>query len=193
MKIGFVDSTDAPKPHPIGWDIISYFQQSNIVHVFVVIGDEVYETTETFFHKTSLSSRMDGSKVRMFDVVGLPEGGESAAREYAKTLIGVPYDYTGVSFLGIMLLAEKLCNFLAYPVRYLVAKANNKPTEWMRLVFINNPYHIGKALFCSEAVYHILKNAGVAMPPWWFGENVMPYQVFRFCLDRTDLFREVGR
>jgi hypothetical protein len=190
MQIGFVDITEVNRKGPPGWYIISWFTSSPIVHAFVVFDDMVYQTSEIFFEKIPLSWRLMGTPCHIFTVVNPVE---KEAKEYAETMIGKLYDYLGIAYMGLMTFTEKIINWIAYPVRLFLSKANKKPMEMFRVAWLGNSYQIDQAYFCTEATFHILTVAKVPMPNWWEGYNVTPDQFYNYCKSHPELFHYEGK
>lgn len=198
MFLGFLDITHATGKVPFGWTLISKWQNSPIVHVFVVfqLGEEhtVYETSETVYLKRPLRERMAGCKAHFFEVFGDTE----AAHDYCEGLVSsaVPYDYPSYIGFSILLGAEWLINKLIItPVNWCYSKlakimcwANNKPYPKLRLMFVANPFHSQKALFCSEAAINAVNKANTTLPSWWQSAAVLPRQFYWFVLERDKEF-----
>jgi hypothetical protein len=190
MRLGFVNVSGVTRKRPVGWDIIAWFTSSPIVHAFVIFDDTVFQTSEIAFEKISLSERLAGTPCNIFTVL---KAEEKPAKEYAESLIGKLYDYPGALFMGIMGLSEKLVNWIAYPLRYLLSKATKEPIEMMRLAWLGNSYQMEGFYFCTEATYDILKQALVPLPEWWKGSNVTPGQFYQYCLQHPELFQYEGK
>ena len=176
VGIGFVDTTGATGKLPLGWRVIEWFQNSPIVHCFMVYKIDgvpwVYETTETTFQRRPLTERVAGTPVHLFDLE-ITTTQADMAHTAADALMGSIYDYSGIAGLGLMLLTERVMNWLSWPVRKLFK------LDDARLVWINNPWHMQAAYFCSESVIKQLSSARYPLPEWWTnGEFITPRQLF---------------
>lgn len=181
--LGFVEAT-SQRVEPIGWKIIRWFQDSPIVHCFMAFeipnkGLMVYETTETTYQKRSYSERSQGCKIRLFEL----KGNAGKAFSYCEALLGTPYDYPGIAFLGLILFTERLVNWIAWPLLKLASLFNPGATPMLSFAVVGNPYHLQQFMFCSEAAYHACSIAGFPVPRWWLGESITPRQFYRFMKD----------
>lgn len=188
--IGFVDASNARPGHPIGWDIIRWFQDSPIVHCFMVYKidgvHQCYQTTETKFDVESLVSRLSGTTCHIYPC----RGDAKAAYEASRGLLSKPYDYPGIIGLGAMLIGERVLNWIFWPVNWLLAKLNKSQIVKLRLAIVGNPAHLKQAYFCSESCILALQAAGVWLPSWWQGNNVTPRQLHEFVVQHDELFGE---
>lgn len=172
---GFVDATGKAGLN-FGWDVITWIQNDPIVHTFMVFDDMVYETTETVYSKRSLSERVAGCTLHLFDVPG--DG--SGALTFCESMLGAPYDYAGIAGLAPMLLAERVVNAMLWPYKKLMGIKDE-----YRLTFVGNPMHIKQAYYCAEAVVAASRKIKPnPVPDWWFGASVTAPQLMRFAGDQ---------
>lgn len=190
--MGFVDIR-GNEGKVLGWDVISWFQQSPYVHVFLIFdlpeGPIVYETSETLYLKRSLILRQAGSNLEIFEMPG--DG--TKAHEFCESLVGTPYSYFEFIGLGVLLLTERLANWLVWPIRWLVRKANGKE-NWtlLRLTFVGNPYATSVAYFCSEAALSAVKQADPNLfPNWWNYSSITPRIIMDYIVERQKTFKKV--
>jgi hypothetical protein len=192
LCIGVVDVSNAKGSRPLGWDIIRWFQDSPYVHCFMVYngqdGAVVYETTEYAFERRMLSSRMSGTPCRFW----VASGDVAEAMATSVNAVGSFYDYTGIVGLGVMLAAERLMNWIIWPLGWLMQKLNAGQIEKVRLAFIGNPYHLRSMFFCSESCVEALMAGGVELPTWWIGENVTPRMLVEYMQQHPKVFEEIS-
>ncbi len=179
--VGFLDISKNTGKIPLGWSVISWVCNTPICHCLILFSNpekpkgewEVFETTETRYEKRPLKERMSGCTVYFYPL----EGDVQKAYDYCTEKLGVPYDYTGIAGLGLLLLAERVLNWLVWPLSFLVKGTTS------RVAFVGNPLHMEKAYFCSEIAVGACRKAGMKLPEWWLGESVTPHQFHRWFMD----------
>lgn len=177
--VGFLDITENKGRVPIGWNVISWVSNSTIIHTFLLFEEPgsledwpVYETSESFYMKRTLKERMSGCKAHFFPIVG----DEIKARNYCEEHLGAPYDYPGIAGLGVMLLAERVLNWMVWPLKFLLQ-------ETPSVTFVGNPLHLERAYFCSEIAIGACRASGMKLPGWWTNQSIAPHQFYQWLID----------
>jgi hypothetical protein len=190
--IGFVDVTGR-EGYNVGWDVISWFQDSPIVHVFLAFelaeGWVVYETSETVFGKRPLTERLTGNKCHLFYIGETDKINVVPAQSFCETLIGKTYDYTGIAGLGLVLAAERLANLILWPVKKALAWFGNNKLPDFRFIIMPNPLQLNSAYFCTESTIIALKAAGLLNNDGhWLADAVPPRDLYTYIRDNPRQF-----
>lgn len=172
--LGFLDIQKSTK-FDIGWEIIAAAQDSRLVHTFMVYelpeGLTVYETTNAFFDKQPLESRISTADVRLFELPGDATKALAFSEELLKKRTF--YDYFGVVSLGLALFVERAVNLLAYPFRKLFGI--KKP---IKIPFTSNPLNMKRAEFCSESCIETMYRSIKDLPFQIAASTVGPSQLY---------------
>lgn len=173
--IGLVDISKSPlHQQDFGSRIISFVSGSPLVHTFLVFQNDpeknpiVYQTTNSVYERITLDKRMIDSDCFFYEIETCKA---LKLEEACIKILNSKYDYSGMLGIGLLLMAERVLNFIFYKlIKWLSIKDLNP-----EVIVIGNPIHLKRSYFCSEVIVELCRRVKLDIfPDWWDASSISP-------------------